>query len=125
MFNGLLLKDLIEKKGMTQKQFSEKSGISEQSLYGLFRENANPTSKLLYKMAVTLQCSIDDLFDDVNGERPTIKIGHDIKGNGNKVGDISLSECQKEVEHLKAILEEKEAVIVEKERTIQILLNKL
>lgn len=34
-----------------------------------------------------------------------------------------MSECQKEIEHLNALLEEKERVISEKERTIQILMN--
>jgi hypothetical protein len=46
-------------------------------------------------------------------------------GNGNKIsGDITLSECRKEIEHLNALLEEKERVITEKERTIQILIQK-
>ena len=44
---------------------------------------------------------------------------------GNKIsGDITLSECRKEIEHLNALLEEKERVITEKERTIQILIQK-
>jgi len=47
-----------------------------------------------------------------------VNIGHQIKGNGNKVsGNITLSECQKEIEHLKELLKEKE-------RTIQILMDK-
>ncbi len=49
---------------------------------------------------------------------PHSSIGHSVNGNGNLVsGDIRLNECQREIEHLKELLSEKE-------RTIQILLNK-
>ena len=67
---------------------------------------------------------IDYFFDrDINSSG--INIGHQVKGNGNKIsGDITLSECRKEIEHLNALLEEKERVITEKERTIQILIQK-
>ena len=52
-------------------------------------------------------------------------IGHNVNGNGNKVsGNISISEYQKEIEHLTQLLHEKQIIIDEKERTIQILLNK-
>ena len=124
MFNGQKLKDLLESKGIAQNEFSKRIGIAEQTLYGYFRLTANPTSNILEKMANELKCSLDYFFDReiVTSE---IIIGHQVKGNGNKVsGNISLSECQKEIAHLNALLEEKERVISEKERTIQILMNK-
>lgn len=116
MFNGLKLKRLIELSNMTQKDFCLQSGISEQSLYGYFESKGNPTSKALEKMANILQCSIDDFFDrEVTG--PILNFGHQVKGDGNNVsGDISLSDCQKEIAHLKELL-------AEKERTIQILMK--
>lgn len=117
MFNGLKLKSLIDAVGLTQKEFCSKAGVSEQSLYGYFEANANPTSKALEKMANVLKCSIDDFFDrEIDCQ--TVNVGHHVKGNGNKVyGDIALSDCQKEIAHLKELL-------AEKERTIQILMNK-
>ena len=48
-----------------------------------------------------------------------MNVGHHVNGNGNNVsGDITLSECQKELAHLQQLLEEKE-------RTIQILLKQI
>lgn len=124
MFNGLKLKKLIELSNLTQKDFSLQSGISEQSLYGYFEPKGNPTAKALEKMANILQCSIDDFFDR-SIETTGTSIGHHVNGNGNKVsGDITLSECRTEIEHLRALLGEKERIIAEKERTIQILMKK-
>lgn len=116
MFNGQKLKDLLESKGIAQNEFSKRIGIAEQTLYGYFRLTANPTSNILEKMANELKCSLDYFFDR-EIDTTEINIGHQVKGNGNK-------ECQKEIAHLNALLEEKERVISEKERTIQILMNK-
>ena len=58
-----------------------------------------------------------DYFFDRSIETSSVNIGHHVNGNGNKVsGDITLSECKKENEHLKELLSEKE-------RTIQILMK--
>lgn len=66
-----------------------------------------------------------DYFYDREIDPSSINIGHHVNGNGNKVsGDITLSECQREIEHLTQLLHEKQIIIDEKERTIQILLNK-
>ena len=46
-------------------------------------------------------------------------IGHSVTGNGNRVsGDIALSECQREITHLKALLSEKEERLKDKEELI-------
>ena len=53
-----------------------------------------------------------DFFFDRDINSSGVNIGHQIKGNGNKVsGDITLSECQKEKAHLYALLDEKEREI--------------
>lgn len=117
MFNGQKIRELLEYTGITQKEFCKRIGITEQSLYGYYNPDANPTSKTLEKIANELKCSLDYLFDR-ESESSNINIGHQVKGNGNKVlGDITLSECRKEIAHLKELL-------AEKERTIQILMNK-
>lgn len=37
-----------------------------------------------------------------------MNVGHHVNGNGNNVsGDIALSECQRELSHLKQLLEER------------------
>lgn len=124
MFNGQKIKELLDLAGITQKEFSKRVGITEQSLYGYYNPGANPTSKILEKIANELKCSLDYLFDR-ESDCSNINVGHQIKGNGNKVsGDITLTECRKEIEHLRALLEEKEKVMAEKERLIQVLMNK-
>ena len=124
MFNGQKLKELLESKGIANNVFSKRIGISEQTLYGYFKPTANPTSVTLEKIANELKYSLDYFFDrEIDSKE--INIGHQVRGNGNKVsGDITLNECKKEIEHLNALLEEKERVITEKERTIQILIQK-
>lgn len=124
MFNGQKIKEIIESKGMTQKEVFTKAGIKQPTFYSLFSDDANPSSNLLECLANFLECSIDDFFDR-KVEHSSINIGHHVNGNGNKVsGDITLSECQTEIAHLKQLLQEKERIIEEKERTIQILINK-
>lgn len=58
--------------------------------------------------------SIAHVVGDNNGSMVT---GNNISGNGNVVSIGKLAECEKEVTHLKAIIEEKE-------RLIQVLLDK-
>ncbi|WP_462431902.1 helix-turn-helix domain-containing protein [Bacteroides nordii] len=131
MFNGQKIKEIIALRGMTQKEVFTKAGIKETTFYTLFRDDANPSSNILECLADILKCSINDFFDRTT-EHTAINLGHHVNGNGNKVsGNISLDECQKELGHLKILLEEKERIINEKERiinekerTIQILLNK-
>lgn len=124
MFNGQKIKDLLEGRGVQQNTFCAETGISKSNLYVWVKGNSMPGADNLEVIADYFKVPVDFFFDrevDVSG----VSIGHQVKGNGNKVsGDISLSECQKELEHMKALLEEKDKIITEKERTIQILMNK-
>lgn len=116
MFNFQRIKDIAEEKGLTHKEVYEAAGIKRETFYSFARTIA-PNSSNLEKIADVLHCKIDDFFDR-EVECTSINIGHNVKGNGNKVsGDISLSEYKKEVEHLKELL-------AEKERTIQILMSR-
>lgn len=105
--------ELIESNRLTKKGFCEKVGISVQTLENVLK-GSDIGSKRLEKIALFFGVSIDYFFD--NEKMPHSSIGHSV--NGNLVsGDIRLNECQREIEHLKELLSEKE-------RTIQILLNK-
>ena len=100
---------------MTKKGFCEKVGISVQTLEKRFKR-LRYRLKEIRKIALFFGVSIDYFFD--NEKMPHSSIGHSVNGNGNLVsGDIRLNECQREIEHLKELLSEKE-------RTIQIPLNK-
>ncbi len=116
MYNGQKIKDLIEAKKVSAKEIYCKAGISKPTFDTMVKEDGNPTARNLEALANALECPIDYFFD-----RETYintNIGHHVNGNGNKVsGDITLSECKKEIQHLQELL-------AEKERTIQILMNK-
>ena len=116
MFNFQNIKDIIEQKGLTQKEVYEAAGITKGTFLS-FNSVMAPNGRNLEKIADVLHCLIDDFFDR-EVDCSSVSIGHSVNGNGNKVaGDIMLDECQKEVKHLKELL-------AEKERTIQILMQK-
>ncbi len=105
------IKNKIIQKKMTVEDVATKIGMSKQGLYAAFQNNSLKLSDFL-KIAAVLEMDVRDFF----GGEPT---GININQVHSGIGDnrTTLSECEKEVEHLRALL-------VEKERTIQILLNK-
>ena len=124
MFNGLKTHKLLEERGLTKVSLFTHIGISKKGLDDIINGVHAPKVTYVEALADFFKVPIDFFFDrDINSSG--INIGHQVKGNGNKVsGNITLSECQKELEHMKALLEEKDKIITEKERTIQILMNK-
>lgn len=124
MFNGLKIHRLLEERGLTKVSLFTHIGISKKGLDDIINGVHAPKVTYVEALADFFKVPIDFFFDrDINSSG--INIGHQVKGNGNKVsGNITLSECQKELEHMKALLEEKDKIITEKERTIQILMNK-
>lgn len=123
MFNPDKIRRLFEDRNISQAQFIKDTSISKSNLYVWLNNTSIPGADNLEIIADYFNVPIDYFFDRGTNSLG-ISIGHQVKGNGNKIsGDITLSECQKEIEHLNALLEEKERVISEKERTIQILMN--
>ena len=124
MFNGLKINKLLEERGLTKVSLFTHIGISKKGLDDIINGVHAPKVTYVEALADFFKVPIDFFFDrDINSSG--INIGHQVKGNGNKVsGDITLSECQKELEHMKTLLEEKDKIINDKERTIQILMNK-
>lgn len=107
--------ELIESNKLTKKSFCDKVDISEQTLSNVLK-GSDIGSKKLERIAIFFRVSMDYFFENEIISHPSI--GHSVNGNGNKVsGDIRLNEYQREIEYLKELL-------TEKERTIQILLNK-
>lgn len=116
IMNLIKIRELCETKDGGVKRLAEEIGMSEQNLHRCITLNKIQAGEL-EKIANIFDVPIGYFFDKDAGNS-NINIGHQVKGNGNKVsGDITLSECQKEIAHLKELL-------AEKERTIQILMNK-
>lgn len=119
------LAQLIDDRRIVKSKFCEEIGISVMTLNNFLNKGSEIGSNKLEKMADKFKVPIDYFYDREVEIDEKWHIGRNINGNGNKVsGDISLSECQKELEHLKLLLHEKQIIIDEKERTIQILMNK-
>ena len=123
MFNAKKIEMLIEANRLTKKEFCKNVDISLQTLDNTLK-GSEIGSRKLERIADFFKVAID-YFYDREIDPSSINIGHHVNGNGNKVsGDITLSECQREIEHLTQLLHEKQIIIDEKERTIQILLHK-
>lgn len=115
MFVGDRISCLIEERGITKVSLYTAIGISGPGLDKMIA-GANVRVGSLEKIADFFKVSMDYFFDR-EIDSASINIGHHVNGNGNNVsGDIELSECQRELSHLRQLLEEKE-------RTIQILMK--
>lgn len=58
---GMRLKRLMYRRGVTQKQLAEKTGISEIAISNYINEKQTPSFYNVDRIAKVLQCSIDDL----------------------------------------------------------------
>lgn len=119
---------LSEKRNLKKKQFADILGMSDVNLSKLLKKSTIQ-SDLLEKISRTLKLPITFWFDEAT--HPSIHQN----GNGNKTqfgnGNVIVESQANEIEHLKQIIEEKnilliekDALIAEKERTIQILISK-
>lgn len=63
---GYKIKELREKKNMTQEELAEKSGVSRTIISSLENGSPNTTSKTLVRIARALEVSIDKLFYEEN-----------------------------------------------------------
>ena len=116
---------LIDERRIVKTKLCEELDISVMTLKNFLNKGSEIGSSKLERIADIFQVAIDYFYDREVEIDEKWHIGHNVNGNGNKVsGDISISEYQKEIEHLTQLLHEKQIIIDEKERTIQILLNK-
>lgn len=112
MFNGQKIKDLIDDKKVTKVSLFSYANISKKSLDNIINGSNIPNSNTIEAIADFFKVPIDYFFDR-KIDLSNTNVGNPIKDNVNNT-----LEDQKEIEHLRELL-------VEKERTIQILMNKL
>ncbi|MEJ8741364.1 helix-turn-helix domain-containing protein [Phocaeicola sp. HCN-6420] len=109
MFKGQIISDLIDKRRAKKVDVYTYAGITKATLDNIIKGISIPNCTTIEKIADFFDVSIDEFFER---EKPHLNIGHTVNGNGNNVsGDIQLHECQKEIEHLKELLNEKERLI--------------
>jgi DNA-binding XRE family transcriptional regulator len=64
--------DILKEKHMTIEQLAEKSGVSEQSIKGIFRENSCLPKchvETGYKIAKALDMNLSELYETIMGMR--------------------------------------------------------
>jgi transcriptional regulator with XRE-family HTH domain len=66
---GWNVRRIREKKGLTQEQFAEISGFSQQYISGLEQGHRNPTIVTLYELAAVLGANHMDLIRPPKGRR--------------------------------------------------------
>jgi transcriptional regulator with XRE-family HTH domain len=102
-------------KKITIRKLASMVGKEESTIQAIIK-NGSTNTTTLEKIAQVLDVPVGTFFDDTPNNI-TANHGSVALGNHSVAGNISLSDCQKELEHLKQLLKEKE-------RTIQILMNK-
>lgn len=121
--NLLLIKELAEKKAISIRSIAAAIGMSDANLHRCIRINqiqAHQLEQIAHILDIPIVMFFDEAIEQNHGN-----IGHTVKGNGNRVsGDITLSECKSELANLKIKVEEQEKLLNEKERLIQVLMNK-
>jgi transcriptional regulator with XRE-family HTH domain len=129
MHIGNRIKEEVAKKNMSVTDFAKLINKSRPYTYSIF-EKDNIDTGLLIQIANVLDMSPSVFFEDIipdvmQGGSKNISIGRDNNGHvttsehKNKIEDPSL-----EIKHLKEMIAEKDKLIEEKERLINVLLKK-
>ena len=124
MHIGNKIKEEVAKRNISVTDFAKLINKSRPYTYSIF-EKENIDTELLIHISSVLNLSPTSFFEDItpsvmqNGTK-NILVGRDNNGN------ISTNECQDrlEIRHLKAVIEGKDRLLEEKERLINVLMNK-
>ena len=129
MHIGNKIKEEVAKRNISVTDFAKLINKSRPYTYSIF-EKENIDTELLIHISSVLNLSPASFFEDItpsvmhNGTK-NILVGRDNNGN------ISTNECQDkledamlEIKHLKAVIEGKDKLLEEKERLINVLMNK-
>ena len=129
MHIGNKIKEEVAKRNISVTDFAKLINKSRPYTYSIF-EKENIDTELLIHISSVLNLSPASFFEDItpsvmqNGTK-NILVGRDNNGN------ISTNECQDkledamiEIKHLKAVIEGTDNLLEEKERLINVLMNK-
>jgi transcriptional regulator with XRE-family HTH domain len=121
---GLVLSKLIEGKKVKKIELAKYLDVARNTLDDYLSEKTYMTTEKLEKVAKFFKVPISCFFDD----SPNGNITQTGNGNvGNVIGNsnrVMVSDCESKLEMAQAKIESLEALLEEKERTIQILMNK-
>ena len=129
MHIGNKIKEEVAKRNISVTDFAKLINKSRPYTYSIF-EKENIDTELLIHISSVLKLSPASLFEDItpsekqNGTK-NILVGRDNNGNisTNEYQD-KLEDAMIEIKHLKAVIEGKDKLLEEKERLINVLMNK-
>ena len=129
MHIGNKIKEEVSKRNISVTDFAKLINKSRPYTYSIF-EKENIDTELLIHISSVLNLSPASFFEDItpsvmqNGTK-NVLVGRDNNGN------ISTNECQDkledamiEIKHLKEVIDAKDKLLQEKERLINVLMNK-
>jgi Helix-turn-helix. len=112
MIKGSIIQEYIKKNKLTQQLLADKAGVSKPTINKMINFGTCDINSLV-AVANAMNMSLDILCD-----RGELNNKHFLIGTNNQVGNHNVINAQQntEIEHLKALL-------VEKERLIQVLID--
>lgn len=126
---GLKIKELMIQENIEVSELAKKIGKTKQAVYDMLdKEDVN--TSLLKQLATVFNVPITTFFETTANNQHAQGSSNVLVGRGNN-GQISVSECQDkledallEIKHLQEVLDAKDKLLAEKERLINVLMNK-
>lgn len=128
---GLEIKEKLKRCGFTQSEIAEKLGVTPQTFNAYLKVDDIKTG-LLENIATAIGEDISFFYPNICNKNNSASVN----GNGNSVvtgehNKIEISKCQDkldaaliEIKHLNEVIEAKDKLLEEKERLINVLMNK-
>jgi transcriptional regulator with XRE-family HTH domain len=122
-----IIKQHLEKAGMTARELCQKAEISEQGYYKIMRTNT-ASIETIEKISRVLEIPIGDFFAEAS--KMEVTNGHKVTVHGhiNHVktgGDANIELLTKEIEYLKEMMKQKDVEISLKDTIIEMLKKQL
>lgn len=127
---GLVIKELMLKQNIEVADLAKRLGKTKQAVYDMLdKEDVN--TSLLRELAAIFNVPITIFFDNsVNNNQSNTGNNSIVLGQNNNVDSLNLDYKEKiesalvEIKHLKEVIDAKDKLLQEKERLINVLMNK-
>lgn len=127
---GLVIKELMLKQNIEVADLAKRLGKTKQAVYDMLdKEDVN--TSLLRELAAIFNVPITIFFDNsVNNNQSNTGNNSIVLGQNNNVDSLNLDYKGKlesalvEIKHLKEVIDAKDKLLQEKERLINVLMNK-
>lgn len=127
---GLVIKELMLKQNIEVADLAKRLGKTKQAVYDMLdKEDVN--TSLLRELAAIFNVPITIFFDNsVNNNQSNTGNNSIVLGQNNNVDSLNLDYKEKlesalvEIKHLKEVIDAKDKLLQEKERLINVLINK-